>query len=437
MAGSSKTKQQLLAEIAGLKNRLAECEDTLEAIRTGAVDALVVSGTGGEKIFTLQSIDYSYRVMAENINEGAVTIDNEGIIVFANKAFSDLTGREMPTIVGARFSDYLSISLPGGISDFLQDCTVRSCHGDFSITCAKGGATPVSIAGTSFKIDGRRNVCLIIHDLRERKEAEARLQHAYEDVEQKVVERTLELRQSEEHLQHNVQQLTAVNRELGSFNLSLTHDLRNPLHAIVSCMSLLSNSRKGMCEDERKAVDYINQMTERMSQVINDLLSLSHISTVDMTLTTVLLSTMAQDLIGDLKASDPRNQAEVIIMPGLTASADKPMVSILLANLLGNAWKFSSKCNGARIGFGTTHARGQLVYFVRDNGVGFDSASAGLLFEPFTRFHSREEFPGSGIGLAIVKRIVSRHGGAVWAESEPGKGATFYFTLSADVRNTI
>jgi PAS domain S-box-containing protein len=545
MNGISQTKQRLLTENRELKVRLAESENTLEAIRTGAVDALVVSDAHGERIFTLQSVDYGYRVMAETISEGAVIIDNAGIIVFANRAFSNLTGKEMPTLVGARFRDLLASSLPASVSDFLQECTQNSCRGEFSIACAQG-AKPVSISGTSFKIGERQNVCLIISDLRERKEAEARLRNAYEDVERKVVERTHELRQREEEfrtlsenspdsierfdaelrnlyvnpaagkisgiaisgktwreagyppdfiafwekqlkkviktktpqnvergyqspdgtryilsstiapefdgegmvrsvlivsrditesvrtadaLLHNIQQLTAVNKELGSFNLSLTHDLRNPLHAIVSCISLLSNSNKEMHVDDKKAIDYINQMAGRMSLVIKDLLSLSRISTEDMKVTTVLLSAMAQDLNDDIKARYPQHEAEVIIMPGLTALADKSLVCILLENLFQNAWKFSSKCAKARIEFGATRKNGQTVYFVRDNGAGFDRASAGLLFEPFTRFHSREEFPGSGIGLSIVKRIAARHGGTVWAESEPDKGATFFFTL--------
>jgi len=428
----SKTKQQLLRENKELKIRLAESEDTLEAIRTDAVDALVVSDQHDEKIFTLQSIDYSYRVMAENMNEGAIILDNEGIIVFANKAFSDLMGREMSTLVGARIRDFLSSSLPGGLSAFLKECTVGSCRGEFSIAGPRGGAIPVSISGTNFKISGRRNLCLIIHDLRERKEAEARLRNAHEEVERKVVDRTLELGQSEKALQHNVIQLSEANKELGSFNLSVSHDLRNPLHAMVSCISVLSRNKEDMDEDKRKAIDFIKQMTERMSQVIKDLLSLSSISRKDMRSDTVALSSMAQELITEIRASTPGHDAEVIIMPGLTANADEGLARILLENLLRNAWKFSSKRARARIEFGSTLVKGHPVYFVRDNGAGFDMASAGLMFEPFKRFHSRENFPGTGIGLSIVKRIVEKHGGTIWAESKPGEGATFYFTFFTD-----
>ena len=420
----SQSKQQLLSENEALKNRLAESEETLEAIRTGAVDALVVSDKQGERIFTLQSSDYSFRVMAENMNEGAVVLNNDGIVVFANNVFAGLAKREMSTIVGTPINDHLTSSPRRALSAFLQKCTDRPCRGEFFILRPQSGAIPVVISGTSFAISGRRNICLIAGDLREHKEAERKLRTAYDEVEKKVVERTQEL-------QSSVQQLCAANRELGSFNLSVAHDLRNPLQAILSCVSVLSGSKTYVAKDEQIAIGCIRQMTERMSMTLHDLLSLSRISGKDMQATVVLLSVMAQHLIEAMKASNPQQEAEVIIMPGLTAWADERLTRILLENLLLNAWKFSSKCLRARIEFGATHHKDQQVYFVRDNGVGFDMAAAGLMFEPFKQFHSRDEFPGAGIGLAIVKRIVQRHGGCVWAESEPGKGATFYFTLPA------
>jgi len=224
-------------------------------------------------------------------------------------------------------------------------------------------------------------------------------------------------------------ELSCANKELESFSYSAAHDLRNPLNSIASCVAVLSRTKKGMDGDALKAIDYIKQTTGRMSQIINDLLALSHISRTDLRPAPVLLSTIALDFMNALRASNPRNVAEVIIMPELTASADEGLARILLENLLGNAWKFSSKNDLPRIEFGMMQTGGKSVFFVRDNGVGFDMSTAKQMFEPFKRLHSQKEFPGSGVGLAIVNRIVERHGGAIWAESEPGKGATFYFTL--------
>ena len=197
MGRDSKTKHEFELENEELKHRLSECEDTLEAIRTGAVDALVVSDAQGEKIFSLQSVDYSYRVMAENMNEGAVTLDRNGVIVFSNRAFADLVGREMSSIVGAPFCDFLSDSSRNGFSSFLTESIVRPRREEFTIVRTHGATITVSISGTMFKVNGIENVCLIIHDLTEREIAERKLRNAYEEVEQKVLERTAELRESE------------------------------------------------------------------------------------------------------------------------------------------------------------------------------------------------------------------------------------------------
>jgi PAS domain S-box-containing protein len=432
----SKTKQQLLRENRELKNRLAECEDTLEAIRTGAVDALVVSGVQGERIFTLQSADYSYRVMAENMNEGAVILDNEGVIVFANKVFSDLTGREMSALVGTRVRDLLPRSLPGGLSAFLKECAVRSCRGEFSIAGPHGGAIPVSISGTNFKISERQNICLIISDLRERKEAEARLRNAYAEVEQKVVERTLELRQREEELKQRANDLVAANTELKTFSYSISHDLRAPLRAMKSFSSILledySNTLDAVGKD---LLIRIKSAADKMDDLIDDMLSLSKISRQEMNLQVIDMSSIAGMVVNELRQAEPERKVDVVIAQELKATGDARLIHIALSNLFANAWKYTKKTPAATIEFGAMEKSGKKVYFIRDNGVGFDMAQSHRLFTPFLRLHSESEFPGTGIGLAIVNRVIQRHGGCIWGKSEIDKGATFYFTLFIDKFN--
>ena len=194
MAKDTKTKHQLLSEMEELKSRLAECEDTLEAIHTGAVDAFVISDGEGEKVFSLQSVDYNYRVMAENMNEGAVTLDKNGIVVFANKVFADLTGGDLAAMVGTPFRGFLIGPLQDRFSGFFTECLLRPCRDEFTLACAQGKTLPVLISGTAYAIDETtKNVCLIISDLTERKTAEAKLLAAYEEVERKVIERTAEL----------------------------------------------------------------------------------------------------------------------------------------------------------------------------------------------------------------------------------------------------
>jgi len=436
MNSISKTKQQLLQENRELKNRLAESEDTLEAIRSGAVDALVVSGVQGERIFTLQSADYSYRVMAENMNEGAIILDNEGVIVFANKAFSDVVGREMSTLIGTRFDDFLSGPLHDGFSTFLKKCTVGSCRSEFSLAREQGGAVPISLSGTNFKINGKQNVCLIISDLSERKKAETRLLNAYQEVEQKVVERTLELRQREEELMQRANDLAAANTELKTFSYSISHDLRAPLRAMKSFSSiLLADFSDTLDAVGKDLLIRINSAADKMDELIDDMLSLSKISRQEMNLQQIDMSAIAGVVVNELRQAEPERKADMVIAQELKATGDARLIRVALSNLFGNAWKYTNKTPVAQIEFGAMEKAGKKVYFIRDNGVGFDMAQSHKLFTPFLRLHSENEFPGTGIGLAIVNRVIQRHGGCIWGKSEIGKGATFCFTLCSDKYN--
>jgi light-regulated signal transduction histidine kinase (bacteriophytochrome) len=166
-----------------------------------------------------------------------------------------------------------------------------------------------------------------------------------------------------------------------------------------------------------------------MAQLIDDMLRLSRITRADMTLGNVNLSEIAQSISTKIKSNFPKRKIKFIITPGLTVKADKNLLSIVLENLFENAAKFTGKMPQARIEFGIAEKDGQAAYFVRDNGVGFDMTYANKLFKPFQRLHTVAEFPGTGVGLASVQRIIQRHGGQVWAEGKVGEGATFYFTL--------
>jgi light-regulated signal transduction histidine kinase (bacteriophytochrome) len=167
-----------------------------------------------------------------------------------------------------------------------------------------------------------------------------------------------------------------------------------------------------------------------MGQLIDDMLELSRVGRSEMRPTRVDLSVLAERVAAELREADPQRKAEFTIRPGLVAEGDSRLLRVVLTNMLGNAWKFTGRQPVARIEFGATQVDGTSAYYVRDNGVGFDMAYADKLFAPFQRLHARDEFPGTGVGLATVARIVRRHGGRAWAEGAVGKGATFYFTLS-------
>ena len=252
----------------------------------------------------------------------------------------------------------------------------------------------------------------------EKEAAETALLAMMQGLEQRVVERTAELEQA--------------NRELQSFSYSVSHDLRAPLRSIDGFAHALDEECGGLLGAEcRDYLARIRAAAQRMAALIEDMIRLARISEQEMEAVDVDLSALAREIGAELAAAAPERQAMLAVGPGLVAHGDPGLLHALMQNLLENAWKYSARVPMAEIEFGATtlHGGGR-AYFVRDNGAGFDMAFADRLFRPFSRLHRAEEYAGTGIGLATVARIAARHGGRVWADSEKGKGATFYFTLA-------
>jgi light-regulated signal transduction histidine kinase (bacteriophytochrome) len=230
--------------------------------------------------------------------------------------------------------------------------------------------------------------------------------------------------------------LVEANKELESFSYSVSHDLRAPLRSIDGFSCMLLENFSGTLDDTCKDyLDRIRAATRRMGVLIDDLLTLSRVTRGAFQLQPVDLSALALSITSDLKRAEPGRQVDLQIEDGLTAVADPGLLRVVLENLFSNAWKFTSKLPFAHIKFGKLDLNGTPTYFVRDNGAGFDSASADRLFEAFQRLHSVTDFPGTGVGLATVQRIVHRHGGQIWAEGAPNQGAAFYFTLAESPPN--
>lgn len=226
------------------------------------------------------------------------------------------------------------------------------------------------------------------------------------------------------------ERLEQVNKELEAFCYSVSHDLRAPLRGMDGfSQALLEDYGDKLDETGRNYLWRVRKASQTMAILIDDLLALSRVTRGEMQKTVVDLSEMARSICKDLKQTAPERKVTFKIVPDLTATGDERLLRAAFENLLGNAWKYTSKKKKATIEVGVTNHNGKMAVFVRDNGAGFDMAYADKLFEPFTRLHSRSEFEGTGIGLATVQRIVHRHGGKVWAEAAVGKGATLYFTL--------
>ena len=247
------------------------------------------------------------------------------------------------------------------------------------------------------------------------------LARANEDLERRVQERTAEL--------------VAANQELEAFSHSIAHDLRSPIMVIGSfCEIIIGECLGKVNEPTLKHLNYINEAARRMTELTQDLLYLARASRTEISREWVDLSALALAIFDDLKVLHPERHIRLSVLHGLVANGDRALLRIALENLIGNAWKFSGKVDRAEIEFGVRDEGGERAYFIRDNGAGFDMAKAEKLFSSFERLHSADEFPGTGIGLTTVRRVITRHGGRIWAQAAPGQGAAFFFTLGSEDR---
>jgi light-regulated signal transduction histidine kinase (bacteriophytochrome) len=282
----------------------------------------------------------------------------------------------------------------------------------------------VELVSHRFDFNGRPAVFVTVRDC----SAQRRVERALADAEQE--QRRL-IAEFEERVRLRTVQLQAAASELEAFSYSVSHDLRAPLRSIAGfSQALIEDAGPALPPDAQDDIARIVAAAKRMDHLINDLLALSMVSRSEMTRQAVDISDLARKITGELTDVSPTRDVEVTIAPGMEAQGDPTLVRVVLENLLTNSWKFTSRREHASIEIGQTAAEGPAtVFYVRDNGVGFDPTYADKLFGPFQRLHDATQFPGTGIGLATVRRIVLRHGGRIWAESQQGEGACFYFTL--------
>lgn len=236
--------------------------------------------------------------------------------------------------------------------------------------------------------------------------------------------------QARNEVEQQAVELESANKELESFAYSVSHDLRTPLRTLdgFSEMVILEYGDK-LDETGKGYLNRIRKAGQTMSRLTEDILKLSRITRAEMHKDKVNLSEIASSIASELKAAQPGRKGEFSIAPDLIVNGDKALLQILLRNLLENSWKYTGKCPNTRIEMGINRQDGKMVYFIKDNGVGFDMQYKDKLFQPFQRLHTSKDYPGTGIGLATAQRVIRRHGGDIWAESEVGKGTTFYFTL--------
>ena len=261
----------------------------------------------------------------------------------------------------------------------------------------------------------------VVQDDSKRKAAEAELEHYRMHLEDLVAQRTTAL--------------AAANRELESFSYSVSHDLKAPLRSIDGFSQILAEDYESLLDNSgRDYLQRIRRAVQHMGRLTDALLSLAKVGRGECRLETLDFSDLVQGVVDDLKIAQPRRKVNVVIQPGMQIVADANLLRTAMQNLLDNAWKYTGKAADARVEIGSFNVQGNTVFFVRDNGAGFNPAYSSRLFGVFQRLHTAEEFQGTGVGLATVQRVIHRHGGRIWAEAEPGRGAVFYFTIQPEVR---
>jgi len=522
-----------------LKARLKEAEETLEAIRSGAVDAIVVSGKTGERIYTLQGADQSYRLLVESISEGALTLNADGTILYGNLQFATMLGIPLDQIIGTSFLGCLFEDDRRVIERVFRRGDPGISRHQVALITREGEGLPVQFSLNIADIAGDRIFTAVVTDLAEQIryreivdeekllrsileqepvgiavcDATGRIircsralhEFCHEPPEKRFFEDLLDLRYEEnggwekllpaiplqgvslsvvdsilrcpdgkvrylltsaaplldghgktvgclivlrdvterkameEHLaaqtvelRTSQAQLMDANKELESFSYSVSHDLRAPLRAIDGYARMIMRKQGDAFDDEtRERFNLIRKNAGIMGKLIDDLLAFSRLGRKELQATAIDMRKMLESIWEELQDLHPHRRMILKIGDFPPGWGDPALIKQVLVNLLSNAVKFTRGREEAFIEAGTCIEDGMTAYYIRDNGVGFDMRYADKLFNVFQRLHDADEFEGTGVGLAIVLRIVKRHGGRVWADGEVDRGAGFYFSLPA------
>jgi len=366
------------------------------------------------------------RSLLEASLDPLVTISAQGKITDVNEASIQATGVPREQLIGMDFSDYFTE--PDKARASYQEVFSEGFVRDYplAIRHATGRIMDVLYNAAVYKDDKGHvlGVLAAARDVTDRKKMEEEIRALNAGLEERVRRRTAELE--------------AANRELEAFSYSVSHDLRSPLRSIDGfSQAFLEDFGSSVPEEGREDLERVRRATQRMGQLIDDMLLLSRVTRREMHVQETDMSALAAEVAEELARESPQRDVQLNIEPSMTATGDPQLLRIVLVNLLGNAWKFTSRRQHAHVSIGTVQdPEHGLAFFVRDDGAGFDTKYKDKLFVPFQRLHAQEEFPGTGIGLATLQRAVHRHGGEVWAEGEINQGATFYFTI-ADLHASI
>lgn len=356
-----------------------------------------------------QASDQTRRLL-DCIAEAMLTLDLDWFVLYANENAHQVLGVNREELAGRRFWDALEPGLSLELEFRLEKARRTGLPCTFEVSGHSGQWTEYRAYPSA------EGITLFARDVTEERQNRIALKELNADLEQRVKERTLEL--------------AAANTELEAFCYSVSHDLRAPLRSVISqSMMLLEDYSPKLDENGQASLKRLVTASKSMAQLIDDLLQLSQLNRVEMKRRDVDLSDLVESIAAELTTRSSCGNSKIKVEKSLHVEADPGLLKVALVNLLENACKFAGKNPTPCIEVGSVEMEKNVTFFVRDNGVGFDPQYADKIFRPFERLHKPDEYPGTGIGLANVARVIERHGGRIWAESAPGAGATFYFTL--------
>ena len=429
-----KTYQQLLAENEHLQQQLEEATDMIQAIRTGQVDALVVEGKQGHELYTLKTADHLYRVFIETMNEGALTLNEQRLIVYCNATFASLMERPLSGVIGLSFDQFIAPAYQEVYLAMFREAGWENRKVELSLASNTGKEVPCLLSLTALALDEGTSLSVILTDLTAQQEIQ-RLLKVNNDV----------LGQTNAALEISNTALNRSNEDLQRFAYVASHDLQEPLRKIRQFGSLLKLRYADRLDEQ--GADWIDRMegaAVRMSGLIRDVLAYSSLKSQPTDFVEQPLNDILADVLGSLELLLQEKGATVDIGDLGQVPGEATQLAQAFQNLLSNALKFTKADVSPHIqisrqsvslaqlprSYSPLHSHKQFCAIqVVDNGIGFDAHQAERIFGTFQRLHGKSQYPGTGIGLAIVKKVVENHYGYVMAQSEPGQGATFTIYL--------
>lgn len=426
-----KTVDELQAELEELRHQLFEANETIEAIRTGQIDALVVEGSNGNELYTLKTADQAYRVFIEKMTEGAVTLNKEGIIIYCNLQFASMVAQPLSAVIGSLFQTFIAPDQTDSYQALFQKCWTKDCKAEIAVNT--GSRTiPVQLSLTAIELEDSVALSIIITDLTAQKLTQQQLEDTNRQLAQ--MNHALEL----------------SNNDLQQFASVASHDLQEPLRKIqIFAHLLLDRSSNMLTPDSKRYIDKIIDSAGRMKTLIVDVLNYSKLSARDNVFDRVHLNEVVTEVLEDFELIIQEKGAAVSVSELPVIDVNRGQIRQVFQNVISNALKFSKRteapvieinaqrlCEKSFDGAAQPDGRYCLIS-IRDNGIGFNEEYLANIFALFERLHSKDSYEGTGIGLAITKKIMEKHSGLVSAKSRPGAGAEFLLLLPVEQHKLV